>query len=120
MSPEPNKMQIGRDARPFVGFPKLSVMTEKAPRPKTIEGKVVRMTAEPKPDTGKTGRMSAFRKTTTRISGKKEFAEQKLGKVVADTTEKEPAGYVRVRLQVRNGEVSVLSAKSVEGPLVDP
>ncbi len=36
-----------------------------------------------------------------------------------ETTEKEPAGYVRMRLQVRDGEVTVLDAKAVEGPLVE-
>lgn len=118
MSPEPNMMQIGRDTGPFVGFPKLGVMTDKPVRPKAIKGKVLRMAEEPKPDTGKQGRMAPFRKAT-RTTTRKEVAEQKLGPVTRETTEKEPSGYVRIRLQVRDGDVKVLSAHSVEGPLVD-
>jgi hypothetical protein len=104
MSPELNTMKIGRGIGPVVGFPKLGVMTEKPARPLPIKGKQ--------------GRMAPFTKAT-RTATLREFPEQKLGTIAKETTEKEPAGYVRLRLLVRDGEVSVLSAKSVEGPLVE-
>lgn len=120
MSPEPNSMmRLGRDIGPIVGFPKLSMMSDKPPRPKSIAGKVLRMEAEPKADAGKTNRMAPFKKPG-RVVTPKEFDEQKIGRISKETTEKEPAGYVRLRLQVRDGDVSVLGAKAVEGPLVEP
>jgi hypothetical protein len=117
MSPELNTMKIGRDTGPVVGFPKLGVMTEKPPRPRSIEGKVLRMAAEPPADRGKANRMAPFTKAI-RTAAPKTLAEQKEGPATREVTEDGP-GYVRLRLRVRDGEISVLSAKSVEGPLVD-
>ncbi len=120
MSPEFKTMQAGRNIEPVVGFPKLAVMTDKPLRPKAISGKVLQMAAEPKADTGKTNRMSTFKRSAKVVAVKK-YADQKpLGKIVKDTTVKEPPGYVRLTLQVRDGDVKVLAAKSVDGPLVEP
>jgi hypothetical protein len=118
MSPELNTMKIGRGIEPVVGFPKLGVMTDKPVRPKAIAGKIRSMAVEPKADAGKTGRMAPFKKAG-RVTAAKALAEQKPGPVVRETTEKEPGGYVRLRVRVTDGDVAVLSAKSVEGPLVE-
>lgn len=117
MSPELNSMKIGRDFAPIVGFPKLGVMTEKPPRPRSIDGKVLRMAAEPPADKGKTKRMAPFTKVT-RTAAPKDLPEQKEGPGLREVVDDGP-GYVRLRLRVRDDEISVLSAKSVEGPLVD-
>jgi hypothetical protein len=120
MSPEFKTMQTGRKIEPIVGFPKLDVMTDKPLRPKAIKGKVLAMAAEPKADTGKTNRMSAFKRTAKVVKPKK-YEDQKPPERILKkpAAEKEPAGYVRLRLQVKNGDVSVMSAHAVEGPLVD-
>ena len=119
MSPEFDTMRIGRDSRPVVGFPTLAMMTDKPLRPKAIKGKVLRMVEEPAADKGKTNRMAAFRKPTRAAATPKDLADQKPGPVLKETTDDDGPGYVRVRLRVRDDEVTVLSAKSVEGPLVD-
>lgn len=123
MSPELNLMRAGKNIEPIVGFPKLAVMTDKPLRPKAIGGKVLQMAAEPKADTGKTNRMATFRRSAKVVAPKK-YGDQKPPptRIAAtkETTEKEPAGYVRMRLRVQDGEVSVLGAKAVEGPLVEP
>ncbi len=122
MSPEPNMMRAGRNIEPIVGFPKLAEMTEKPLRPKAIGGKVLQMAAEPKADTGKTNRMAAF-KRSAKVAAPKKYGDQKPPStriLKKETTEKEPAGYVRMRLRVKDGEMSVIDAKAVEGPLVEP
>lgn len=121
MASVPKTMQIGRDIGPVVGFPKLAVMTDKPLRPKAIAGKVLRMEAEPKADAGKTNRMAAFKRSAKVVAPKKYGDQKPPSTRIAkkETTEKEPAGYVRMRLRVQDGDVSVLDAKAVEGPLVE-
>jgi hypothetical protein len=55
-------MQIGRGIKPVVESEKLPLMTERAVRPRLVEGKQALMAAEPKPDAGKQGRMAAVPK----------------------------------------------------------
>ena len=122
MSPEFKTMKAGKNIEPIVGFPKLAVMSDKPLRPKAIKGKVLQMEAEPKADTGKTNRMKKFTRSAKKAAPKK-YDDQKPPPTTRiakkETTEKEPAGYVRMRLRVKDGEVSVLDAKAVEGPLVE-
>jgi hypothetical protein len=111
-------MKTGRGAVPVVENAKLPLMTERAPRPRAIEGKTLLMAAEPKPDTGKTGRMAAFaavRPTRATVAKRPEMQGRK---PVAEDTPK-PDGYVRLRLRVEGEKVSVVGAKAVEGPLVE-
>ena len=112
-------MKTGRGIQPVVDNPKLPLMTDTPPRPRPIKGKIVRMAEEPKPDKGKQNRMSAFRKAAV-VRQPKTHPEQKEAKLTRAETAQQPEGYVRLRLRVSDGEVSVVGAKAVEGPLVEP
>ncbi len=112
-------MKTGRGIQPVVDNPKLPLMTDEPPRPRPIRGKILRMAEEPKPDTGKRRRMSAFRKAAT-VRQPKIRPEQKEGNVTRAEAAQQPEGYVRLRLRVTDGEMSVVGAKAVEGPLVEP
>lgn len=112
-------MRTGRGIQPVVDHPKLPLMSDTPPRPKPIKGKILRMAEEPKPDTGKQKRMSAFRKARARRTPKV-YPEQKEAKPSRAEAAREPEGYVRLRLRVNEGEMSIVGAKAVEGPLVEP
>lgn len=111
------KMKTGRGVEPVVEHPKLPRMTDKPPRPKKIEGKILLMAEKPRADTGKTKRMPPVAKTG-RGPVPSERGDQEAPRA-ARPTAKEPEGYVRLRLRVHNGEMSVVGAKAVEGPLVE-
>jgi hypothetical protein len=115
--PEQMKMAKGRVAA-IVDNPKLARMTDTAPRPRAIAGKVLRMAAQPKPDTGKTKRMAAVPKAT-RIALPRKLAEMQPPKTPRKATTNGPGGYVRLRVRVTDGVASVVGAKAVEGPLVE-
>jgi hypothetical protein len=112
-------MKTGRGVKPVVSNQKLPVMSDKPRRPRSIGGKVLLMAEEPKEDTGKRKRMAPFKKASAgrapRVrpdqagpnGGKPEAAQQ-------------PQGYVRLRLRVRDGEMDVVGAQAVDGPLVEP
>lgn len=115
--PEQTRMKTGRGVPPVIDNPRLARMTDKAGRPRPIDGKIVLMAGEPKPDTGKQRRMPPVppskpdrqpreRPDQVEPSGSRETAQ-------------EPQGYVRLRLRVEDGELSVVGAKAVEGPLVE-
>jgi hypothetical protein len=112
-------MKTGRGIQPVVDNPKLPLMTDEPPRPRPIRGKILRMAEDPKPDTGKQRRMSAFRKAAA-VRQPKIRPEQKEGSVTRAEAAQQPEGYVRLRLRVTDGEMSVVGAKAVEGPLVEP
>jgi hypothetical protein len=121
MPEERNIMRIARGVAPVVENAKLAHMTETAPRPRAIGGKVVLMAAEPKPDTGKTQRMAPVAKLNmgpgVKARSRPEMKEPPAPRTKA--TQKEPEGYVRVRLRVTDGVATVMGAKAVEGPLVE-
>jgi hypothetical protein len=102
-----------------VDNPKLPLMSDTPPRPTAIKGKILRMAEKPKPDAGKLKRMSAFRKAAV-VRAPKVRPDQKEAKLTRAETAQQPEGYVRLRLRVTDGEVSVVGAKAVEGPLVEP
>ena len=116
------RMQTGRGIAPVVDNPRLARMTAKLPRPTRIAGKILLMAEEPKTDTGKQKRMPPVGKVSAQRAPKVR-PDQVLGppsKAAREAaTTKEPAGYVRLRLRVQDGELSVLGAKAVEGPLVE-
>jgi hypothetical protein len=114
-----DRMKIGRGIQPVVDNPKLPLMSDTAPKPTAIKGKILRMAEKPKPDAGKQKRMSAFRKAAV-VRAPKVRPEQKKANLTRAETAKQPEGYVRLRLRVTDGQLSVLSAKAVEGPLVEP
>jgi hypothetical protein len=112
-------MKTGRGIQPVVDNPKLPLMTDTPPRPRRIEGKILRMAEEPKPDTGKQKRMSPFRKAAA-ARAPKVRPDQKEANVTRAESAQQPEGYVRLRLRVTDGEMAVVGAKAVEGPLVEP
>ena len=112
-------MQTARGVAPVVNNAKLAQMTDKALRPRVIGGQTLLMAAEPKPDTGKQGRMSPLAAAGVRVARptlRRELPDMQEAKLV-DAPQKE--GYVRLRLRVADGEVSVVGANAVEGPLVE-
>jgi hypothetical protein len=76
------------------------------------------MAKEPKPDTGRQKRMSAFRKAAAVRAPKVRPDQKEANPTRAEA--QQPEGYVRLRLRVTDGEISVVGAKAVEGPLVEP
>src|SRR5688572_18499039 len=114
-----DRMKTGRGIQPVVDNPKLPLMSDTPPRPTAIKGKILRMAEKPKPDAGKLKRMSAFRKAAV-VRAPKVRPDQKEAKLTRAETAQQPEGYVRLRLRVTDGEVSVVGAKAVEGPLVEP
>jgi hypothetical protein len=114
-----DRMKTGRGIQPVVDNPKLPLMSDEPPRPREIRGKILRMAEEPKPDTGKQKRMSGFRKAAA-VRQPKTHPEQKEANVTRAEAAQQPEGYVRLRLRVADGEMSVLGAQAVEGPLVEP
>jgi hypothetical protein len=109
-------MKTGRNIPPVVENAKLPAMTEKAPRPRPIGGKTVLMPAEPKADTAKTGRMTAFNAGLKPPRPTKERPEMNAGKPPAAPPKD---GYVRLNVRVAGGNVSIVGAKAVAGPLVE-
>lgn len=122
MADELNRMNAARSAAPKVENPKLGMMPEEPLRPKAIKGRVLLMAEKPKADTGKTKRMSAFRKAkAVRASARRPDQKKPpaaTGRAAAKTA-KQPEGYVRLRMRVHNGDMTVVGAKAVEGPLVE-
>jgi hypothetical protein len=113
-------MKTGRNVPPVVENAKLPTMTERAPRPRPIGGKTLLMPPEPKTDTARTGRMPVF--DPGAVAGRparpvKERPEMQARKVAAETTKKD--GYVRLHVRVAGGNVSIVGARAVAGPLVD-
>src|SRR3990170_3390856 len=116
------RMQTRKGIEPVVDNPRLARMTGKRPRTTQIEGKILLMAEEPKTDTGKRNRMQPVGKVSSQRVPKvrpdqKAAPPSKAAREAA--VAKEPAGYVRLRLRVKDGELSVLGAKAVEGPLVE-
>jgi hypothetical protein len=114
-----DRMKTGRGVPPVVSNPKLPLMSDTPLRPRTIKGKILRMPEEPKSDTGKQRRMSAYRKAAV-VRQPKVRPDQKEANVTRAEAAQQPAGYVRLRLRVTDGEMAVVGAKAVEGPLVEP
>ncbi len=112
-------MKTGRGIQPVVDNPKLPLMSDTPPPPRSIRGKILRMAEEPKPDTGKQNRMSAFRKAAA-VRAPKTRPDQKEPNLTRAETAQQPEGYGRLRLRVTDGEIAVVGAKAVEGPLVEP
>jgi hypothetical protein len=113
-----DRMKTGRGIQPVVSNAKLARMTDTPPRPKSIGGKTLLMAEKPKEDTGKQKRMAPFAKASAPRAPKvrPDMADPNGRK--PDAAE-QPAGYVRLRLRVRDGEMDVVGAKAVEGPLVE-
>ena len=113
-------------APPIVEDAKLRRMGEGEAEPTRIGGRMLLMAEEPKRDEGTRNRMAPFRHVKspaeTRMP-KGGYAEQEPPKPPRRTkpagraSKQAKEGYVRLRVLVQNGEMSVVGAKFVEGPL---
>lgn len=116
MPDELNRMNIARGAKPVVSSPRLGQMTAQAPAPKAIGGRTLLMAAKPKADTGKAKRMAPFAKASVARQAK---TRPDMEAPKTRTTARKADGYVRMRVRVVDGKMTVLDAKAVEGPLVE-
>jgi len=113
-------------APPVVEDAKLPRMGEGEVAPSRIGGRIALMTEEPKRDEGTRNRMAPFRHVKnpadTRMP-KGGYPEQqppkppRRGKPAARAAKPAQEGYVRLRVLVQDGELAVMGAKFVEGPL---
>lgn len=117
----PSRQKAG--AAPIVEDAKLPRMGDGEPEPRRF-GKVLRvMAASPKAPAGTRGRMTRFRasaKSGVERMPKKGFADQEPPKSPRGNDGENGRardGYVRLRVQVEDGELSVVGAKFVAGPL---
>ena len=113
-------------APPVVEDAKLPRMGEGEVAPLRIGGRIVLMTEEPKRDEGSRNRMAPFRHVKSPTDArmpKGGYPEQqpskppRRGKPAGRPAKPAKEGYVRLRVLVQDGELSVTGAKFVEGPL---
>ncbi|HKE84447.1 MAG TPA: hypothetical protein VKB50_11850 [Vicinamibacterales bacterium] len=108
-------------APPVVEDPKLPRMGEGEPKP--LRGRAAVMPSEPKKDTGTQNRMAAFKRGAGSGDArmpKEGYPDQEPPKPPRRSKSDAPKkkdGYVRLRVLVHDGELSVVGAKFVEGPL---
>ncbi|HVE50606.1 MAG TPA: hypothetical protein VNG69_13445 [Casimicrobiaceae bacterium] len=128
-----NAAKRGQSARrmtsgtpPVVEDAKLPRMGEGELAPLRIGGRIALMADEPARDTGTRNRMAPFRRAKSTVETrmpKSGYPEQEPPKPPRRTkpagraTKRTSEGYVRLRVLVQNGELSVVGAKFVEGPL---
>lgn len=116
----PDQMQSDETTQPVVSNARLARMTESAPRPRKIDGKILKMIEsvdENATPAGKTDRMAKADIKDEDEKPRKEMPDQEGRKPDSLTTAAADDGYVRVRMHVENGEITVIGAKAVEGPL---
>src|SRR5262245_32841401 len=116
-------------APPVVEDAKLPRMGEGEPAPVHVRRGISLMTDKPKPDAGKGNRMTPFEAPKTPAEThvpKGGYPEQtpprppRGGGPGGRGPKRAKDGYVRLRVLVQNGELSVAGAKFVEGPLAEP
>jgi hypothetical protein len=111
------RMQTGRGLKPVIASTRLPRMTETPPEPTLLGGKTRLMAAKPKADTGKVRRMAPVKKATVRQPKSRHDMEPPRTRATARGRD----GYVRLRMRVtEGGRLTVVGAKAVEGPLVEP
>lgn len=111
-------MKTGRGVKPVVSNAKLPRMGDKRIRRKPIGGKILLMAEKPKADTGKQKRMAPFKRASAGRAPRVR-PDQDGPNGPGPEAARQPEGYVRLRLRVRDGEMEVVGAKAVEGPLVE-
>jgi hypothetical protein len=122
----PSARRMTAGAAPVVEDARLPRMGEREMPPLRIGGRILLMQEQPPPDDGTRNRMAAFRRT----SGSAETRMPKAGYPAQQPPKpprrtrptrraaKQPReGYVRLRVLVDDGEMSIVGAKFVEGPL---
>lgn len=119
----PSRQKAG--AAPIVEDAKLPRMGDAEPEPRRFGKALLMMAASPKAPAGTRGRMTRFRasaKSAVERMPKQGFADQEppkppRGSDGGSGKSRARDGYVRLRVQVEDGALSVVGAKFVEGPL---
>lgn len=113
-------------APPVVEDPKLPRMGEGEIAPRRVGRRIVLMTDDPKPDTGKRNRMEPVPRGARREPRprKEPLPEQEAPRSTRPPDESagprdDGRGYLRLRVLVSDGELSLAGGKFVEGPLVE-
>lgn len=114
------KMSDAKDAEPIVEDPNLPTMADEPRRPRRIGGKLLHMPEEPSPPGGKANRMKPVPKKRPKPRGHKGALPDQVEKkpVARRDAAAEGDAYVRMRVRVEGGEMSVQGMKTVEGPLI--
>jgi hypothetical protein len=117
---EDTRLEMSRDpkAEPIVEDPRRPEMSERPRRPRRISGKVLLMPDEPTPPKRGTNRMSPVPKKTGSGRQPSERPDQLEPEPRRQARSEEP-GYVRLRVHVEDGEMSVQDITHVEGPLIE-
>ncbi len=118
MPNEGRKMHSGNDAEPVHNGSELPRMTDTPLPPTPVGGKIMTMADEPKADTGKRNRMVPFEKSRAERA-RRDHPDQEAPRHERRGSDVDEGGYVRLRLRVTDGDISVIGAKAVEGPLVE-
>ena len=120
------KLRQKHNAPPVIENPKLPRMGEGEVPPVRIGRGVLLMAEQPKRDAGTRNRMTPLRRVKSRgekPAPKGGYPEQeppkppRRAKPAGGVPRKPKEGYVRLRVLVQDGELSVVGAKFVEGPL---
>lgn len=116
-----NSYQPGKQiegAPPVIENPKLPSMEEAEPQPKRIKGAVLMMPDKPEPQKGAKNLMRApAKKSGAQKSAKAAgLSPQQPARASGKPAEK----YLRLRVRVENGQMSVIDSHEVAGPLAEP
>ena len=124
----PNEM-LGDEAPPFVENAKLPKMEDRPVRPKRIRRSILRMSKEPDMMASpaesalKAGAVEGYLNLMEPVPSEGDLAGVKKVEAMPDQEElpieeqRPETGYVRLRVRVENGAVSVVGIRTVEGPL---
>lgn len=110
-------MDGSESAKPVVTDARLGRMKDGAVRPRRISGKILNMDATPKPDGGGKGRMAPFDPEASARQPRDRGEQAEPRAPTGAGAKRGSEGYVRLRLRVHGGDVTVVGAKAVEGPL---
>lgn len=119
-SANPDRIQQDDKAPPVVENPRLLRMEQRKIGPRRIKGATLLMDDAPKLKKVGPKRMPPVPKTSGRTVARKAktVTDQQERKLERREEPKLRERYVRLRLRVEGGEISVVGARSVEGPLI--
>ena len=115
----------GSEEGPVIEDPRLPKMDENSNRPRRIRGKIVRMPSNPSPSRGGKKLMDPVavnkeEKEVTFESTDIEYGKQEELKESASkkSSKQEDEAYLRLHLRVEDGQMSLVEARKVDGPLL--
>jgi hypothetical protein len=111
------EMSTHREAEPIIDNPRRPEMSDRDVRPRRISGKVLLMADEPPSPRRSKNQMSAVPKRSTSERQRAERPEQRPLEPRRQP-EREQAGYLRLRVHVEDGDVTVQDIAAAEGPLI--